>query len=114
VLKSNGKVIPGLYAAGNILASVMERMYPGYCSTFSPAMTFALIAADYATSGELATGVEGLMEGVDALSICIVTLQFPLYWDSEMTIHKRTGHANNYLSIHFIFTFTILSVSKVL
>jgi 3-oxosteroid 1-dehydrogenase len=50
VLRVDGQVIPGLYAAGNVTASVMGRSYPGNGSTLAPAMTFGYIAAkDLAT-----------------------------------------------------------------
>jgi len=44
VLKENGEVIPGLYAAGNCSASVMGRTYPGPGSTLGPAATFGYVA----------------------------------------------------------------------
>jgi succinate dehydrogenase/fumarate reductase flavoprotein subunit len=44
VLKEDGSVIQGLYAAGNTTASVMGRSYLGAGSTLGPAMTFAFIA----------------------------------------------------------------------
>ncbi|HEX6360998.1 3-oxosteroid 1-dehydrogenase [Actinophytocola sp.] len=46
VLRSNGTVIPGLYAAGNASAAVMGRSYAGAGSTIGPAMTFGYIAAN--------------------------------------------------------------------
>jgi 3-oxosteroid 1-dehydrogenase len=45
VLREDGSVIPGLYAAGNTTASVMGRTYPGPGGTIAPAMVFAYIAA---------------------------------------------------------------------
>ncbi|KAN0101548.1 3-ketosteroid dehydrogenase [Hyaloscypha variabilis] len=53
VVRENGEVIPGLYAAGNTAASVMGRTYPGPGSTLGPAMTFAFIAVDHAASENL-------------------------------------------------------------
>jgi 3-oxosteroid 1-dehydrogenase len=45
VLRSDGSVIPGLYAAGNASAAVMGHSYAGAGSTIGPAMTFGYIAA---------------------------------------------------------------------
>ncbi|MFC7263930.1 3-oxosteroid 1-dehydrogenase [Streptomyces lutosisoli] len=45
VLRSDGTVIPGLYAAGNASAAVMGHSYAGAGSTIGPAMTFGYIAA---------------------------------------------------------------------
>jgi 3-oxosteroid 1-dehydrogenase len=46
VLRPNGTVIPGLYAAGNASAAVMGKSYAGAGSTIGPAMTFGYIAAN--------------------------------------------------------------------
>jgi len=45
VLREDGAPIPGLYAAGNTMASVMGNDYPGPGSTIGPSMVFAYIAA---------------------------------------------------------------------
>lgn len=45
VLREDGTVIDGLYAAGNNSASVMGRTYPGPGSTIGPAVVFATRAA---------------------------------------------------------------------
>ena len=47
VLHENGDVIPGLYATGNNMASVMGHTYPGPGSTLGPAATFGYVAADH-------------------------------------------------------------------
>ncbi|HEY2077640.1 MAG TPA: 3-oxosteroid 1-dehydrogenase [Streptosporangiaceae bacterium] len=45
VLRSDGSVIDGLYAAGNTSAMVMGRSYAGPGATIGPAMTFGYLAA---------------------------------------------------------------------
>jgi 3-oxosteroid 1-dehydrogenase len=45
VLRADGSVIPGLYAAGNTSALVMGRSYAGPGATIGPAMTFGYLAA---------------------------------------------------------------------
>ncbi|MBB2941159.1 3-oxosteroid 1-dehydrogenase [Actinoplanes lutulentus] len=44
VLRPDGSVIPGLYAAGNASAAVMGHSYAGAGSTLGPAMTFGFLA----------------------------------------------------------------------
>ncbi len=44
VLDKDGRVISGLYAAGNDAASVMGGTYPGAGITIGPALTFGYIA----------------------------------------------------------------------
>jgi 3-oxosteroid 1-dehydrogenase len=43
VLDGEGDAIAGLYAAGNVTASVMGHSYPGAGGTLGPAMTFAFL-----------------------------------------------------------------------
>lgn len=50
VVKENGDVIEGLYAAGNNTASVMGHTYPGAGSTIAPASVFGYIGALHAAS----------------------------------------------------------------
>jgi 3-oxosteroid 1-dehydrogenase len=49
VLRTDGTVIAGLYAAGNSMASVMGHSYPGAGATIGPAMTFGYLAAMHAS-----------------------------------------------------------------
>lgn len=48
VLREDGSVIEGLYAAGNTTASVMGRSYPGPGCTIGAAMVFAYLGAQHA------------------------------------------------------------------
>jgi hypothetical protein len=48
VLDTEGKVIPGLYACGNDMASVMAGSYPGPGTTLGPAIVFAYRAVMHA------------------------------------------------------------------
>ena len=50
VLRPDGSVIEGLYAAGNCAAPVMGRTYPGAGATLGPAMVFAWIAGQHGAS----------------------------------------------------------------
>ncbi len=45
VLRDDGSVINGLYAAGNTMAPVMGRIYPGAGGPVASSMTFSYIAA---------------------------------------------------------------------
>ncbi|HZT25895.1 MAG TPA: FAD-dependent oxidoreductase [Pseudolabrys sp.] len=51
VLGEDGKPIPGLYACGNDMASVMGGSYPGPGTTLGPAIVFAYRAAMHAAHG---------------------------------------------------------------
>lgn len=48
VLREDGSVIEGLYAAGVSTASVMGRAYPGAGASVGPAFTFGFVAAKHA------------------------------------------------------------------
>src|SRR5690606_5211852 len=50
VIDTKGKVIPGLYAAGNTTASVMGRTYPGAGATIGPATAFGYPGARHAAT----------------------------------------------------------------
>jgi len=50
VLRKDGSVIRGLYAAGNNTAAVMGRTYPGPGSTIGPAMVFGMIGGRHAAT----------------------------------------------------------------
>jgi 3-oxosteroid 1-dehydrogenase len=45
VLREDGSAIPGLYAAGNVTASVLGRAYPGAGASIAAGMVFGYIAA---------------------------------------------------------------------
>jgi 3-oxosteroid 1-dehydrogenase len=51
VLRADGSPIPGLYATGNTMASVMGNSYPGAGATIGPAMTFGYLAAQHIAKG---------------------------------------------------------------
>jgi 3-oxosteroid 1-dehydrogenase len=55
VLDEEGRVLPGLYAAGNTTASIMGRTYPGAGGTIGPALCFGFLGAEAASAD--ATGV---------------------------------------------------------
>jgi succinate dehydrogenase/fumarate reductase flavoprotein subunit len=50
-LDADGKVIEGLYAAGNDMASIMGGNYPGAGITLGPALTFGYIAGKHLANG---------------------------------------------------------------
>jgi 3-oxosteroid 1-dehydrogenase len=47
VLRPDGSVIPGLYAAGNCTSSVMGRSYPGAGASIAASFTFGYLAAKH-------------------------------------------------------------------
>ncbi|MGZ4456440.1 MAG: 3-oxosteroid 1-dehydrogenase [Nocardioides sp.] len=46
VLRPDGSVIPGLYAAGNVSSAVLGHTYAGPGATIGPALTFGYLAAE--------------------------------------------------------------------
>lgn len=53
VIDAQGQAIPGLYAGGNDLSSMMGGHYPAGGITLGPAMTFGFIAAHHAAGHDL-------------------------------------------------------------
>ncbi|WAL67569.1 3-oxosteroid 1-dehydrogenase [Amycolatopsis cynarae] len=52
VLREDGSVIEGLYAAGNTSAAVMGHTYAGPGATIGPAMVFGYLAAEHLAAGK--------------------------------------------------------------
>ena len=52
VLREDGTCVPGLYACGNDMDSIMAGIYPGPGITIGPAMTFGFLAARHAANRE--------------------------------------------------------------
>jgi 3-oxosteroid 1-dehydrogenase len=48
VLRQDGSAIDGLYATGNVSASVMGNDYAGAGATIGPAMVFGYLAVQHA------------------------------------------------------------------
>lgn len=64
VIDLDGEVIPGLYAAGNVMASVMGMTYGGGGGTLGPGMTFGFLAGRDAAGFTTAAGsVSALAQG---------------------------------------------------
>ena len=62
VLREDGSVIAGLYAAGNVSSAVMGRTYAGPGATIGPALTFGYLAVEHLASQEAATSTPGPAE----------------------------------------------------
>ena len=58
-LDAQGRAIPGLYAAGNDMNSVMGGHYPSGGITLGPAMTFGFMAAHHAAGQPLPADAGG-------------------------------------------------------
>jgi 3-oxosteroid 1-dehydrogenase len=54
VLREDGSVVAGLYAAGNVSAAVMGHSYAGAGATIGPAMTFGYLAAKDMAANDMA------------------------------------------------------------
>jgi 3-oxosteroid 1-dehydrogenase len=52
VLRTDGQAIQGLYATGNVSASVMGNEYAGAGATIGPAMVFGYLAVEHLASRE--------------------------------------------------------------
>lgn len=63
VLNEQGEPVPGLFAVGNDMASIMGGTYPGGGITLGPAMTFGYIAGNYLAQ-QHAEAVIGTQRGV--------------------------------------------------
>lgn len=50
VIGLRGDIIPGFYAAGNVMANVMGMAYPGAGATLGPALTFGYVAGRHAAA----------------------------------------------------------------
>ena len=62
VLREDGSVVEGLYAAGNVSSAVMGRTYAGPGATIGPALTFGWLAVEHLASQEPATSTPGPAE----------------------------------------------------
>ncbi len=62
VMSVRGQAIPGLYAAGNVAASVTGPSYYGIGSTLGPALTFGFIAGRFAASDTAHLRVRSIYE----------------------------------------------------
>ncbi|MBN8945128.1 MAG: FAD-dependent oxidoreductase [Rhizobiales bacterium] len=66
VLDDHGQPIPGLYASGNDMASIMGGNYPGGGITLGPALTFGYIAAKHLAGAADLAGRTGEAGSKDA------------------------------------------------
>ena len=56
VLRPDGTVIEGLYAAGNVSAAVMGHTYAGPGATIGPALVFGYLAAEHIATSVVEEG----------------------------------------------------------
>jgi succinate dehydrogenase/fumarate reductase flavoprotein subunit len=56
VMRADGSPVPGLYAAGNVMAGVTGAGYPGAGATIAAAMTFGFIAGTHAATAPVGEG----------------------------------------------------------
>lgn len=61
-LDDQDQVIPGLYAIGNDMHSIMGGTYPGPGITLGPGLTFAYLAAGHAAQRAKAPVKEAVLE----------------------------------------------------
>ncbi|WP_433755623.1 FAD-binding protein [Nocardia sp. CA-135398] len=66
VLRADGSAIEGLYAAGNVSASVMGNDYAGAGATIGPAMVFAYLAARHAAGRTFSSTTDGRQAAIGA------------------------------------------------
>ena len=62
VLREDGSVVEGLYAAGNVSSAVMGRTYAGPGATIGPALTFGWLAVEHLASQEPMASTPGPAE----------------------------------------------------
>lgn len=65
VLRSDGAPIPGLYACGNDMHSVMNGAYPGPGITLGPALVFGYLAARHACAAAVAVEQQSSVTATD-------------------------------------------------
>jgi 3-oxosteroid 1-dehydrogenase len=68
VLRADGTVIAGLYAAGNVSSAIMGHTYAGPGATIGPALAFGYLAAEDLALGESQRRSPGLETGASAPS----------------------------------------------
>jgi succinate dehydrogenase/fumarate reductase flavoprotein subunit len=88
VVNAQGQAIPGLYAGGNDLSSMMGGHYPAGGITLGPAMTFGFIAAHHAAGRDPAATCEYPIPPTS----CDTTKETPMYYElATMTLPFGTA-----------------------